>query len=152
MEDVRGRVRGVYCLLIHLPHDESIVVGALGRKEFKRGYYVYVGSAMAGIEQRVGRHRSSRKKLRWHVDYLLARSEILSSIAIQSESKRTECAAVEALSTCNGAAFPVPRFGSSDCHCPSHLLYFGDTDLEMITETLIMRLTMLRSTYPRTFD
>jgi len=127
-------------------------VGALGRKEFKRGCYVYVGSAMGGVEQRVGRHKSSRKKLRWHVDYLLAKSEILASIAIYSNSRRTECETVEALSACEDAAFPVPRFGSSGCGCCSHLLYFGDADPPMITEMLMMRLSMLKSTYPRTFD
>jgi len=151
-KNVRGRVRGVYCLLIHLPSDQRIVVGALGRKEFKRGYYVYVGSAMGVVEQRVRRHKSSQKKLRWHVDYLLARSEILASIAIHSNSKRTECETVEALSACEDAAFPVPRFGSSGCRCCSHLLYFGDADPPMITEMLMMHLSMLKSTYPRTFD
>jgi sugar fermentation stimulation protein A len=149
---VGGRVRGVYCLLIHLPSDQGIVVGALGRKEFERGYYVYVGSAMGGVEQRVRRHKSSRKKLRWHIDYLLARSQILASIAIHSNSKRIECETVEALSACEGAAFPVPRFGSSGCRCCSHLLYFGDDDPPMITEMLMMRLSMLKSIHPRTFD
>lgn len=145
-------MRGIYCLLIQLPSDQRIVVGALGRKELMRGCYVYVGSAMGGIEQRVGRHRSSRKKFRWHIDYLLARSEIVATIAINSNSKKTECETVEALSECEDATLPVPRFGSSGCRCSSHLLYFGDIDPQMVTEMLMIRLTMLRSIYPRTFD
>ncbi len=138
--------------MIHLPSDQRIVVGALGAKEFKQGYYVYVGSAMGGIEQRVRRHKSDRKKLRWHIDYLLGKAEITASIAIHSDSKRTECETVEALSSCEGAAFPVPHFGSSGCRCGSHLIYFGDADPPMITEMLVMRLSLLKSPYPRTFD
>jgi Uri superfamily endonuclease len=150
--NVRVGVRGIYCLLIHLPSDQCIVVGALGRKKFMRGCYVYVGSAMGGIEQRVRRHISTRKKLKWHVDYLLARSEILASIAIHSDSRKTECETVEALSVCEDVTFPVARFGSSGCRCRSHLLYFGDSDPAMVAEMLMMRLSMLKSIYPRTFD
>jgi hypothetical protein len=25
-----------------------------------------------------------------------------------------------------GMTIPVPRFGSSDCRCPAHLVYFGE--------------------------
>jgi Uri superfamily endonuclease len=151
-KNVRGCVKGVYCLLIYLASDQRLVVGALGEKKFKLGYYVYVGSAMGGIGQRVRRHKSLRKKLRWHVDYLLAKAEIIASIAIHSDSKRTECETVEAISACEDAEFPVPHFGSSDCRCCSHLIYFGDADPSMITEMLVMRLSLLKSPYPRTFD
>lgn len=144
-------VKGIYCLLIHLPSNQRIVVGALGEREFLSGCYVYVGSAMSGIEQRVSRHKSSRKKFRWHIDYLLAKSEVLACAAIPSESKRYECETVEALSGCEDATFPVPRFGSSGCRCRSHLLFFGDADPSMVAEMLMMRLTMMRSPYPRTF-
>jgi len=150
--DVRVCVRGVYCLLIYLSEDRCIGVGALGHKQFERGCYVYVGSAMSGIEQRVRRHKSSSKTLKWHIDYLLTRSDLLASIAIQSASRKTECETVESLSKCEDAAFPVPRFGSSGCRCKSHLLYFGDVDPAQVMEMLMMRLSMLESAYPRVFE
>lgn len=143
-------MKGIYCLLIRLASDQSIAIGALGKVEFEQGCYVYVGSAMGGIEQRVGRHKSSRKKLRWHIDYFLEKAEVLACVAIQSETSRTECETVEALSSDEHASFPVPRFGSSGCRCRAHLIYFGDEDPTSVAESLNMHLSMLRSAYPRT--
>lgn len=141
-------MRGVYCLLISLPVDRMIRVGALGSKYFRAGVYVYVGSALAGIDQRVGRHRSSRKKMRWHIDYLLAHAELVASIAIRSRSKETECEVFHELSELEDAASPVRGFGSSDCSCESHLLYFDDQEPACVMEALMMRVSTLRSVYP----
>ena len=58
--------KGTYSLLICLPEEKEIVVG--GRKaSFPAGYYVYVGSAMGGLDQRIRRHLSREKRKRWHI-------------------------------------------------------------------------------------
>lgn len=145
---VHRSVRGSYCLLINLPADRRIAVGALGDHDFRSGVYLYVGSAMGGIAQRIRRHKSPHKKLRWHIDYLLASSEVVASVAICSNSKKTECEIVRELSESEQVSHPVRGFGSSDCRCDSHLLYFGDEDTARVMETLAMRLSMLRSVYP----
>ena len=65
-------MKGCYCLIIHVKKYSKIRIGAkLGYLEFKRGIYVYVGSAMNSLESRLNRHLSSKKKMHWHVDYLL---------------------------------------------------------------------------------
>jgi Uri superfamily endonuclease len=64
-------LKGSYVLLIELEQDSNIKVGALGKIHFSKGHYVYVGSAMNGIEGRVRRHLRDEKKTRWHVDYFL---------------------------------------------------------------------------------
>lgn len=123
-------------------------VGALGPQEFAPGLYVYVGSALGGIEQRIARHTSRKKKMHWHIDFLLSKGQLLSTIAVPAERKQVECAVVRALAQIEGVTAPVPRFGSSDCGCHSHLLYFGDMDPEWVAENVAMRIAMLDSIYP----
>jgi Uri superfamily endonuclease len=60
-----------YCLITQLNKNSTIKVGKLGEIDFKKGYYVYVGSALNSIDSRVWRHLSKEKKLFWHIDYLL---------------------------------------------------------------------------------
>lgn len=142
-------MRGAYCLIFEIPEEREIAVGCLGTHLFHRGVYAYVGSALAGVEQRVGRHKSQKKRLRWHIDFLLANADILATVAIPGERKDVECGMARALRLCDGASIPVPGFGSSDCRCESHLLYFGDVDPELVLETTMMRLSMLECMYPR---
>ena len=143
-------MRGTYCLVMNLESGTKARVGSLGVCEFPPGIYVYVGSALSGMETRVARHRSSKKKRRWHIDYLLDHSDVLSVIAIPSDRKSTECSVVQALAGCEGASAPVEGFGSSDCRCKSHLICFGDTDPEWVAEVISMRLSMLECAYQRT--
>ena len=142
-------MKGTYCLITYLPTRTRIHVGALGTHVFPRGVYVYVGSALKGMESRVRRHKSSAKKMRWHIDYFLQKADILSTVAIPCETKQVECEVVRALLHCEGARAPVKGFGSTDCTCESHLLYFGDQEPEWVLETISMHLSMLNCMYPR---
>ncbi len=107
---------------------------------------------MKGMESRVRRHKSSRKKMKWHIDYFLEKAEILSTVAIPCETKQVECDVVRSLLQCEGARTLVKGFGSSDCACESHLLYFGDRDAEWVLETLSLRLSMLDCMVPRSMQ
>ena len=142
-------MRGTYCLLINLPKAARLKVGALGTCEFEPGMYVYVGSALSGIEARVGRHRSSKKKIRWHIDYLLSKAEVIAVIAIPTQDKSIECAIAKSLLGCEDASISLSGFGSSDCSCDSHLLYFGDADPEWVSEEIAMRISMFPGLYPK---
>lgn len=143
-------MRGTYCLIISLAEDCRVRIGSLGVRGFPAGIYVYVGSALSGIESRVSRHRSAKKKRRWHIDYLVDRAEVLSVIAIPNDRKSTECEVVRALTACEGASVPVDGFGSSDCGYRSHLICFIDADPESVAEAISMRLSMLEGVYQRT--
>lgn len=143
-------MRGVYCLLIEMREACSIRVGKLGSFDFPAGVYVYVGSALAGVQQRVRRHRSSDKRRRWHIDYLLAHAEIVSTMSVACDSQEYECAIAETLMHAEGAVVVVQGFGSSDCRCRSHLIYFGDAGVESVAELVSMRLSMLSCVHPRT--
>ena len=142
-------MRGTYCLVIELPEKSRIRVGSLGMKDFEAGLYVYVGSALSGIEQRVRRHKSGTKKKKWHIDYLLEKANVISVIAIPSDEKSVECAMASLLTRCEGATLPVKGFGSSDCSCVSHLIYLGDSDPEWIAEEVGMRISLFPGMYER---
>lgn len=124
--------KGLYQLLIRLDQDEVIPVGKLGTFRFPAGFYVYTGSAMGGLDARIARHLSKTKRFHWHVDYLLERSTIVRYAIRELESHKVrkpkarsdECSLNDAILAAEGAQIPVRGFGSSDCECMSHLVYF----------------------------
>ena len=112
-------MKGIYCLIITVKKDSRIEIGASGTKYFAKGSYVYVGSAQNNIEKRAARHSSKNKRMRWHIDYLLAHPEVtLEKVLYKNTGKDQECTTARLLSECGE---PVKRFGSSDCGCVSHL-------------------------------
>ena len=115
--------RGIYHLVIHLAECMSIEVGKLGVFLFPAGYYVYTGSALGGLDARVSRHLRSEKRLHWHIDYLLQYAEII-HVVTHATGKRLECEYNRAILSLPDASIPVKGFGSSDCRCPAHLVYF----------------------------
>ncbi len=118
MEKSKG---GTYILLIELPRDCEIAVGALGPLSFPKGFYAYVGSAMGGLEARIRRHLRKVKRFHWHIDFLLQEARVREVIPLPG--KRIECPLARELQR----TFPcVPRFGSSDCRCKSHLFFCED--------------------------
>ncbi len=115
--------RGVYCLCIAVNKDIDVEVGALGLMAFPRGLYVYIGSALNGLEARILRHietsRGLRKVTHWHIDYLLREPEVyIESVYIRETDERIECALAEEVSSRGDA---VRSFGCSECRCASHL-------------------------------
>ena len=100
-----------------LQHDADIIIGKLGTILFKKGTYVYVGSAPT--EKRLERHLRKEKKFHWHIDYFLEEAEIKEIYIVENG----EC------ETAQNINLPyIKGFGCSDCRCPSHLFY-GDTHL-----------------------
>ncbi|RLG02180.1 MAG: GIY-YIG nuclease family protein, partial [Thaumarchaeota archaeon] len=69
-------MRGVYLLLLMVGRDLKIRIGSLGVVEFKRGYYVYVGSGQRYLEKRIQRHKKKIKRVKWHIDYLTTNSDV----------------------------------------------------------------------------
>jgi len=108
-------------LIIKLNNDRTVKIGKkLGKIEFKKGYYVYVGSAMNSLESRIKRHLSDEKKLHWHIDYFLKESEI-EKVICNVSPKKIECELSQFLTS---KAYGIEGFGCSDCDCESHLYYF----------------------------
>ena len=115
---------GAYQLVIGLRRTKKIRVGALRAFEFPAGAYVYTGRASRNLRSRVGRHLRCEKTLRWHIDYLL-RWAVIEEVRVFPGRADEECSINLETARCNGYAFLVPGFGSSDCGCPAHLLWTG---------------------------
>jgi len=120
--------RGVYLLVLRIPGGPDgpggpVEVGSLGEIDFPGGYYVYVGSAAKNLNGRIARHLRLRKKLRWHIDYLRAAAVSVRAYPIRTRLDLECSLASEIGPTSDG---DVPRFGSSDCSCRSHLFYYRD--------------------------
>jgi len=126
---------GSYVLLIHLKVSSFITIGRLGEIFFKEGYYIYIGSALSGIDQRVQRHLRSEKKVHWHIDYLLQHATIKEVYYRESTSKE-ECLIAQYFSNIFEG---IIGFGCSDCHCKSHLYYINGKDLKHALSDLALK-------------
>jgi len=111
---------GVYVAIFRLAEARDISVGRLGRFRFPDGLYFYAGSGQRNLAARLERHGRKSKPMRWHVDYLSVRAEMLGAITI-SGSRERECEIAREL----GGMFEpaAPGFGASDCRCGGHLFY-----------------------------
>ena len=107
--------------------DISIDIGKFGTIQFPSGYYVYTGSALDGLNKRIMRHKRSRKKLRWHIDHFLRKAKII-KIFTYITNQKLECELNRKVQRLPNARILVKGFGSSDCKCPSHLTFFGNTN------------------------
>ncbi|MCS7251055.1 MAG: GIY-YIG nuclease family protein [Anaerolineae bacterium] len=118
--------RGVYVLWLEA-HAE-LAIGGLGCWHLS-GAYAYVGSAQgrSGF-RRLMRHWSvaqrHRPARRWHIDFLLAAGTWCGAFIMETEDPSMECWLAWALAQRLPPA--IPRFGSSDCRCPTHLFAIPD--------------------------
>jgi Uri superfamily endonuclease len=125
--------------LLRLEQPIYLTVGRLGRFPFAAGWYVYVGSALGGLEARLRRHLRREKPCHWHVDYLREVADLI-AIGYQVASERLECVAADRVAALPGASITAPRFGCSDCRCRSHLLHFGaEPDLRLDPSWTVLR-------------
>ena len=114
---------GIYLLEIFLHKPKKIDVGAMGIHIFPPGYYYYCGSAQKNLNARLERHSNREKNFHWHIDYLLAEGH-LQDIHTWPVSAEGECKLADYLiDEVNGEVIAA-GFGSSDCSCKTHLIYF----------------------------
>ncbi|HJN56839.1 MAG TPA: GIY-YIG nuclease family protein [Candidatus Woesearchaeota archaeon] len=113
--------KGIYILIIYLNKPKKIKIGTLGNIFFKKGYYCYIGSALNNLEKRVQRHLSSKKKIRWHIDYLLKHAKII-NVKVKITNRKLECSVNKKVE--KNSKEVIKSFGSSDCNCKGHLWYF----------------------------
>ena len=140
-------LKGTYCLVVRLDQSTQIRIGALGTFDFLSGWYIYAGSAMGpgGLRARLARHSRSDKRLHWHIDYLLTEGTLEATWQMASSEKR-ECAWAKAMLGLLGARIPASGFGSSDCRCPSHLVYLPHTPIDRHIRHALARI-MSQSTH-----
>jgi len=121
--------KGTYILIFDMP-ESQIKIGALGIVNVQGGTYCYVGSAMNGLDQRIGRHLSKKKKMRWHIDYLAMECIRMEAYEV-AEQEITECELGKVVLDSGGAAV-VKGFGCSDCKCQTHLFFLSKNSKEKL--------------------
>lgn len=120
-------MRGGYVLLIYIPSKTSLRIKSLGSISIDSGHWVYIGSAMGlgstSLENRISRHFRSKKKVHWHIDYLLSSKTKLKSAIWASSQNPIECELVTKLEANSNFRAGPKGFGASDCKkkCISHL-------------------------------
>lgn len=119
--------RGIYGIVLFNDSEREISVGSLGTVKFKRGYYIYTGSAKNNVFKRISHHRNKNKSRHYHMDYLKGKMKIISDIPVITD-RFTECELAESVSSLSDGK--VDLFGSSDCKCRSHLFYFKNNPVQ----------------------
>ncbi len=143
---------GVYCLLLRLAKESDLKIGRR-KRSFPAGYYLYVGSAMGGLDARIRRHLSHEKKKRWHIDVLADAAKAHRVFRFPTDSRTAECRLARRLAVCTDAT-GIEGFGSSDCRCKTHLFHlrtkplFNPFDLlrRRSIERVVRTLSVLYST------
>ena len=104
-----------------------MIVERLGKFVFKKGYYIYVGSARGpgGLKGRIKHHYNPCNKPHWHIDYLRKITE-LEEIWVQRSQINREHMWASCLHAKQGGRSLIRGFGSSDCLCATHLFYFSN--------------------------
>lgn len=120
-------MKGIYILIIRMKEDSKIKIAKLGSMIFKKGTYAYIGSGQVNLEKRIKRHLSRKKKMHWHIDYLLKnKNSRIAEVHYKLGKKQEECKTAGYLLKNNR---PIDKFGSSDCKCASHLILLNNQAL-----------------------
>ena len=124
-------IKGSYTLITKLNKNYKITIGKLGTFLFPKGFYVYSGSALNDLNSRINRHYSSKKKFHWHIDYLLKHAKVIDTVIIPTE-RRLECYLHNIVQNLLEAKILIAKFGSADCKCKSHLVYFKKLNVKAL--------------------
>jgi len=128
-------MKGSYLLIVELEDDQVISIDMKEKRRFDKGNYVYVGSALNGLEKRIQRHLKADKKMHWHIDYLLEHSKII-DVFYKENIHKEEC---DIAKTFDENLISIKGFGCSDCRCESHLFYGPKETIRHIAAKLEMQ-------------
>ena len=132
--------KGTYILVITLRSPRLVKVGALGEHLFDPGTYVYTGSAMGGLDQRVSRHLRKEKNIRWHIDNLTTVCDCCEAYESYPDFV-PECTLARTAVEC-GAVPEMKGFGCSDCDCETHPFRAGsDTVSKLVAKASLAPFT-----------
>ncbi|MGA7799988.1 MAG: GIY-YIG nuclease family protein, partial [Gammaproteobacteria bacterium] len=115
---------GTYVLVLRADRCAALPVGRLGTLQVRRGYYLYVGSALGpgGLRARLGHHLRHAARPRWHIDYLRGMLAVR-EIWYTCDPRRWESAWAQVLAGLPGMSVPLAGFGASDCPGENHLFH-----------------------------
>lgn len=115
--------KGSYLLVLENSEDRGVQVGKLGNIHFRKGWYVYVGSALHALDSRIQRHHRKRKKHFWHIDYIASTVMKIKKVYPIRRPDKIESQLAQAIGEISDGY--IKHFGMSDTHDSSHLFYFN---------------------------
>lgn len=121
---------GIYILEIYAAKPFNVSIKKFSDREFKTGYYYYVGSAQKNLKQRLLRHFKKDKKIHWHIDHIttLETNNLRSLFVIKGAEKDFECEIANYFENKMMLDSSIKNFGNSDSTCSStHLFYSKKT-------------------------
>lgn len=140
-------MKGVYALVIQIEQNLTSTIGALGEIEFRKGIWIYVGSAMGAgstnLENRISRHFRDEKTVHWHIDHLLKTNAIPLRVVWAESDQAAECDLAEEMKKSPLFVAGPRGFGASDCTrgCGTHLFRFaGLNNLERSIHAILSNL------------
>ncbi|EAZ89744.1 GIY-YIG nuclease family protein [Crocosphaera chwakensis] len=151
---------GTYCLVFYCSILSQVTVGKLGIYQIVPGYYCYIGSAFGrgGLQSRIERHLKINKRHHWHLDYIRPYLEPI-EFCYTTDSIKREHQWSDLFLKEENSSIPINKFGSSDCHCSTHLFYYKvKPKLEKLLSNYPIKILSLsrrhitnRSNFPVTF-
>lgn len=115
----------LYRLHLLLPHPARLTIGRLGTFLFPAGHYLYIGSAQGRLVARVARHLRPSRRAHWHIDHLLQVARV-EGVVLFPDAPWSECQLAASTAQWPGAHRWPLGFGSSDCRCEGHLVWWGE--------------------------
>lgn len=114
---------GLYLAVLQVDEPATVKIGALGTFDFEPGFYTYVGSAQKGLTKRMNRHKRTRKRTHWHIDYLRNAATRATTYPIRGATDESALAnELAAAMSDEGRRFPK-NFGATDCDDAGHLIF-----------------------------
>ncbi|MDT7864584.1 MAG: GIY-YIG nuclease family protein [Thermoproteota archaeon] len=124
------KLKGSYILIIKIKKKFKTKIGKIGDIDFKKGYYLYIGSSKKTYKSRILRYLSKIKRKHWHIDYLITNKNAI-IIGFILLLNKNECDISKIFY--NNKFKYVSKFGCSDCKCRSHLFYIGRNLKSLVT-------------------
>jgi len=125
--------KGSYLILLFLKEPEEI--STRGKAwSLETGYYLYIGSAMKSLSERVKRHLVERKKRHWHIDFLREKAEVVAVLLLPSEHRREE----QLSRFVSNYGKQVPGFGATDCKTDSNLYKLESEGVERVFSSIVL--------------
>ncbi|PIJ61940.1 endonuclease [Mesotoga sp. H07.pep.5.3] len=124
--------KGDYIVLLFL-REAAEVSSSKKKWHLESGYYLYVGSAMNSLTERVKRHLLEEKKKHWHIDFLREKAEVLAVLLLPTKTSKEE----ELSNLISNYCIAVPGFGASDCKTDSNLYRVGFGCIEKVFSSIV---------------
>ncbi|AFZ70524.1 hypothetical protein Calag_0782 [Caldisphaera lagunensis DSM 15908] len=138
---------GIYIIVFRVNDYINLIIN---KNEFiiDKGYIIYIGSAGNGLNNRLRRHLTKNKKLRWHIDYVTNNKSVEPSIIYYKEGLYGVKIEDELSSLFYSKFLKIDNLGATDSKMPH--MYYSNNIKEILK--IIYKLDGSIIIFPSIFD